>query len=151
MRKLFSTYFKIPTKPNKNKHSASLFELFFDLVFVAFIGAFVHRAIHLLDNGQKEFAAYSFTFIILSLISVILAWRQFTVYSSRYEIPYNFRHRIFGLLIMLGMGIVTTALFIDFGHGHDKFANFNKVIQVTAPGYFLMLPSTWVFTSICCI
>ena len=153
MKNLIAKYFSIPKYPNRKKEEASLLELFFDLVFVAFIGAFVHRVTGMLEGGHEKFTWFSFLFVVLTLISVILVWRQFTVYSSRYEVPNNYRHRIFTLIIMIGIAIVTTAMFIPFGETHsghsDVYKNFNRVIIVTIPGYFLiMVPLTYLHISV---
>lgn len=132
MRKL---YYWINREPNDGKFQASLLELFFDLIFVALIGGFVNRSEQIFE--EKIFSGFEFGFVTMVLITGIMIWGSFTVYSSRYEDVYNYRHRIFAYLMMLGMSIVTAALFVDF----QATNNFNIVMLVTAIGFWIAMTS----------
>ena len=129
------TNYYIPKKANNTKHSASLLELFFDLVFVAFIGSFVHRFTHMVDHHELQW--FPISFVLLTLLSVVFVWRQFTIYSSRYEEMGNYRHRLFTFIIMTGIGIISAALYLDFGAHGDPYKHLNKIVIVTVPGYVL--------------
>lgn len=125
-----------------------MLELFFDLIFVALIGGFVHRVEHIFEHGH--FDAFSFSFLLMSLITAIFIWKSFTVYSSRYEHKFNLRHRMFTYLLMVGMSIITASLFVDFSTAE----HFETVMHVSLIGYGISLStllylhiSTAVFTN----
>ncbi len=115
LKNTFKHFWKIPRKPNRKKHKASLLDLFFDLVIVTFIGGSTHKLVHTFEYGS-HFSTFSFMVTILPLFTILLIWRNYTFFSYKYESIHSIRHRFFTFIIMLGLLFTTVNQFLDLGH-----------------------------------
>lgn len=118
-----------------------MLELFFDLVFVAFLGGIVHRMVHMLENNLHHFDSFEFAFVSFSLFTMVIFWENMNIYNSRFEEGENYRHRFFIFLIMFGFILITASLYIDFGLEKNQFANFESILTINIIGYSISFSS----------
>ncbi|MEO0348279.1 MAG: low temperature requirement protein A, partial [Pseudomonadota bacterium] len=126
-----------PLLYNNHTRQATWLELFFDLVFVAVIGAINHDLAHT-HNGI--ISSEQLLRLPLVFIPVWWIWATHTVYANRFDNDDRF-HRFCALIIMALLVVLAT--YEEGSHGHD-FLHFNiiyVVIRVLLAGLYLRIHS----------
>lgn len=131
----------IPNKIHLKNKKVTLLNLFYDLILVALVGGVVNRLVDMF--GHNSFYTTEFVYVILELLTVMLVWKNTTLYSAQYEIENNLRNQFFIVIQMIGLILITASSFIEFKNNNDIL---EKVILINAIGLsiiFLILAYAW--------
>ena len=106
-------FWKIPSSYKNHHRSASLLELFFDILIVVLLGGAIHGWVHIFEeyNAHGEFSYKNAFYIFLQVVTVLFMWRNFMIYSTRYD-SNNTRHRVFTMIIMLFVSFMDVSIYI---------------------------------------
>ena len=99
----------LPNAILKKGRSVTILELFFDVVVVVALGGVVEKMEH--ELYRQTIVPVELVFLASLLFFVLITWRGFTLYSSRYE-DGSIRHKLLTLTLILFLSFFTIWIWI---------------------------------------